>query len=159
MKKCPRCELNYIDDCEDVCCVCYEDIKQSQKPKYNNNLIASHQTTENNINDKVSANEIFQAVRYLTYDYGEYSIYDTDNPMSYRNILKKLQSRFYYARVKYPSKAGFSYVFEAEEIWQNFFLKDEDFKETITHRKIESIDELIGNAFYWHSLPWKRRKV
>lgn len=159
MKRCPHCELNYIDDFEEMCDICYVAVEERKKPKYNKAVIDSHLVSLDTIYNKITANAIFQAVRYLTYEYGEYSIYKTDNPNSYRNILKKLQSRFYYAKEKYSSGAGFAYVFEADDIWNYFFLADNDYNETITHRKIDSISELISRAKYWHSLPFKQRRV
>lgn len=159
MKLCPRCELNYMEDFESLCEVCYAAIEKSKRPKYDVELIKSHLVSAETIHNKISANAIFQSIRYLTYNYGEYSIYDIEHSLSYRNVLQKLQSRFYYAKEKYPSKAGFAYVFEAKTIWKQFFLADNDFRQTITHRGISSLSELISNAHYWHSLPVKTRKV
>ena len=158
MKICPRCELNYIDDDEELCDVCYADKTTiANNRNYGKSLVAGNMVSVDLIQNKVSANAIYQSVRYLSYDYGEYSIYDTKCKHSYRNLLYELQTRFHYAKHKYPAKAGFEYVFESEDIWRNFFLNNEDFRQTINHRKISNLEELIRKATYWHSLPYKRR--
>lgn len=152
MKKCPRCELNYIEDDEEMCDVCYETIERNENPKYDRRIMAKNEVGEDKIHNGITATQIFQSVRYLTYKYGEYSIYDTDNTMSYRSILNKLKTRFHYAKIKYNCGAGFAYVFQAEEIWEKFFLADEEFKATIIHREIESVYDLVRRAYAWHSL-------
>lgn len=159
MKICPRCELNYMDDDDDLCEICYEQIEKLKKPKFDQGLINSNLVSPNLIKGKITASEIYNMVKYLRYDYYEYDIYDTSDPFSYRNVLKWLQSRFKYAKVPYPSSAGFAYVFEAEDVWNNYFLTNEDFKETIEHRDIESIGELLSDAKCWLSMPVKWGKV
>lgn len=159
MKICPRCELNYIDEFEDLCDICYEQLEKLKKPKFDQQLINSNLVAPNLIKNKITTSEIYNIVKYLRYDYGEYDIYDTSDPFSYRNVLKWLQSRFKYARLPYPSSAGFAYVFEATEIWENYFLSNADFKETIVHRDIETLSELLSCAKSWLALPYKQGRV
>lgn len=73
MKSCPYCELNYIDDFEEMCDVCYAAAEERKKQKYNKAVIDSHLVSPDAIHSKITANAIFQAVRYLTYEYGEYT--------------------------------------------------------------------------------------
>lgn len=177
MKKCPRCELNYIKEEDELCRVCRETILRAnaknkahkrnlkpsstskQKAEYNQRTMVQNEVAVGKISTRVTASEVFQSVRYLTYGYGEYSIYNTGNSRSYRNITNKLKLTFHYAKIPYPDKTGFAYIFEANEIWERYFLADKGLKSIIDYRRIEAIDELIAKAYAWHSVPYKLRKI
>ena len=159
MKKCPRCQLNYIEDFEDYCDVCSTEIEQNGKRRYNKGLALGNEVNEKEIKVQITANQIFQAVRYLSYNYGEYSIYETENQFSYRNVLNKLLSSFRYGKKKYDCGAGFAYVFDEDEIWNNYFLVNDDYREIINRRKLNCFADLLAAAKYWLSLPYKSRRV
>ena len=158
-EKCPRCQLNYIEDHEDYCDVCLAEIDQNGKQRYNKGLALKNEVHEKEIKVQITANQVFQAVRYLSYNYGEYSIYDTENQLSYRNVLNKLLSSFRYGKKKYDCGAGFAYVFDEDEIWNNYFLVNDDYREIINRRKLNCFSDLLAAAKYWHSLPYKSRRA
>lgn len=159
MKKCSRCQLNYVEDYEDYCDVCLVEIEQNSKQRYNKDLVLRNEVNEKEVESQITANQIFQAVRYLNYNYGEYSIYSTENQLSYRNVLNKLLSSFHYGKKKYDCGAGFAYVFNEEAIWKNYFLANDDYREILSRRKIDSFFELLSAAKNWLSLPYKSRRV
>jgi len=146
MKLCPKCELNYIQDEEDCCVTCLKSelIKKYKTEEYLHNLVAP-----NEILNRVSATTVFQAIRYLVGDYGEYSIYEKGERWSYRKLLNHLRKNFKYAIIKYPSKAGFAYVFDCGNVWENFFMKEEKIKQVLEYRHISAMDELIYYSTQW----------
>ncbi len=159
MKKCPRCEINYIEESETFCDICLDELKQNGEQKYEQALLCKNIVLETEIKKQITANQIFQAVRYLNYDYGEYNIYNTQDKKSYRNVLNNLLLSFRYAKKKYDCSAGFAYVFDEDEIWTHYFLANEDYKKIIFRRKINSFTELLETARSWLSLPHKSRRV
>lgn len=156
MKVCPICELNLIQDGEDVCFSCSKEklLRKYKTEEFLNTLVEPSQ-----IRQRVSASAIFRAVRYLSSDYGEYSIYEKSNKWSYRSLLNYLRKNFNYAIIKFSSKAGFSYVFDCDDIWNNFFLKNEKLNSVLQHRRISAMDELLYNSSNWHNAHHKTRKV
>lgn len=158
MKKCPRCELNYIYEDEEYCEICQEELRNHSKMlNCGNTNVTKNIVDKTCIKNGISMYKIYKAVKYLTYDYEDYSIHSTEKDLSYRNVLNYLKSRFNYAKVSYPSSAGFAYLFDKNDIWEKFFLANKDFKETIEYRRIDSLDELIRNSFRWDSLPVRLR--
>jgi len=95
----------------------------------------------------------------LSNDYGEYSIYEKKSKWSYRSLLNHLRKNYKYAIIKYPSKAGFSYIFDCDDIWNNFFLTEKELSSILQYRRITKIDELLFYSSNWHNTPYKTRKM
>lgn len=159
MKKCLRCQLNYVEDYENYCDVCLAEIEKNIKPQYNKDLILIIEINEKEIKLQITANQIFQVVRYLNYNYGEYSIYNSENQLSYRNVLNKLLTSFRYGKKKFDCGAGFAYVFDESEIWREYFLANDNYREILIRRKLNCFADLLFAAKQWHSLPNKSRRV
>jgi len=145
---CPICELNYLKSDEEICFTCAKTriINKHKTEEYLQTIVESSE-----ILNRVSASAIFQAVRYLTNDYGEYSIYEKEHKWNYRSLLNHLRENHKYAIAKYPSKAGFSYIFDRDDIWENFFLKDSHLLDILNYRRITAIDELLYHSNQWHN--------
>ncbi len=156
MKKCPKCELNYIEDYEDNCEIC-----EQSKKNWTQSNIRGVVVKKDEIHNPISPNAVYQIVRYLIGDYGQEdrNLYDTENPFSYRSILNKLKITMPYAIIRYKSGAFKQYLFDGDKVWQDFFLVEPSFNKLILGWKVDSINELYAMALEYHSKPIKRRNV
>jgi predicted house-cleaning noncanonical NTP pyrophosphatase (MazG superfamily) len=88
---------------------------------------------DNSIMD-LSVNRIMGFIKYLTCsDQGKYSR---------RNVMAELKKRCSYKKVDMGSGA-FYYLFNKDDVWQNYFMQDHEIEVALKGRRIQSIDELF----------------
>lgn len=156
MKKCPRCELNYIEDWEEICSVCEATLNEIKNPTNVKGIVVS----KDNIQNPISGNAVYQIVRYLVGDYGDddVDIYDTESPFSYRSTINKLKQNVPYAIIRYKQGGAFKqYSFDGDKAWTKFFLANPRFNKLITGWGVKTLDELYGMAKSYHN-TWPKMR-
>lgn len=88
---------------------------------------------------RISIGQITHAVYYLIRNrYKGYS------PSAVSRYLKKN-----YDYITYTNKMGMHCEFDAEDIWQNYFLQNPIFIDTLKTWNINTIDDLIHRSCFW----------